>query len=219
MQKLSRSELTKKYNLTRGQWQNRHDDLLDWMNDFFSIEEIKEGRYFYYIIPDDAPDSIPPLPRKSNKQEKIVDYENYVLENLPQNFTPLSKSKMSRDAIEDFGYDKYSHTSYKAVSRRYIGPAMDKHGEHTEKMVWVNVNTYLPLSKDEEDYLHECFHNVHLSEREMANAFKKLAQEQNIDEELDNFNKAIAIFKERYAFRPISVYEWKVKNAAVRDSL
>lgn len=212
MQKLSRTELSKKYNITRGQWQNRHDDLLDWINDFFSIEEVKEGRYYYYLIPDDALDSIPTLPRKSNKKEKITDYENYVINNLPQNFAPLSKSKMSRDAIDDFGYEKYKHTSYKAVTERYVGPAMDKHGEHTDNMVWVDAATYSPLSKEQEDYLHQCFSHVHLSELEMVNAFKKYAQEQDISKELNSFRSAINMFKEYYNFRPISVYEWKVKK-------
>lgn len=42
----------------------------------------------------------------------------------------------------------------------------------------------------------------------MANAFKKFAQKEDISEEVDNFNKAIDKFKDRYAFRPISVYKW-----------
>ena len=42
----------------------------------------------------------------------------------------------------------------------------------------------------------------------MANAFKKFAQKEDISEEVDNFNKAIDMFKDRYAFRPISVYKW-----------
>ena len=212
MQKISRSQLTKKYNITRGQWQNRNDDLLDYLNDFFPIVEIKEGRYFYYEVPDDLPDSIPKLPRKTNRAEKIADYEQYVIDNLPDVPTPLSKSKMARDAIDDFGYEKYHHTSYKAVSERYVGPAMNKHGEHSIKMVWVDVNTYIPLTQEQEDFLHDCFQQAHLSELEMANAFKKYAQEQDISEEIDNFNKAIEVFKARFDFRPITVYEWQKRQ-------
>ena len=209
MQKISRSQLTKKYHLTEGMWRNRHDDLLDHLNDFFSIKEIKEGRYYYYEVPDELPDNIPPLPRKNNKQEKIKDYERYVVDNLPDKPTPLSKSKMARNAINDFGYEKYGHYSYKSVSNIYVSPAMEKHGTHGMKMVWVDVNTYLPLTQEQEDFLHECFRQVHLSELEMANAFKKYAQEQDISKEIDNFNKAIEMFKARFSFRPITVYEWQ----------
>lgn len=211
MQKISRSFISKRYGITDGMWRNRHDDLLEHINDYFSIQEIKEGRYYYYIVPDEIPEEIPKLPRKNNKQEKMNDYEQYVVDNLPDKPTPLSKSKMARDAIQDFGKEKYNHNSYRAVSERYVGPAMDKHGEHSIKMVWVDKDTYLPLTEEQDRYLHDCFNKVHLSELEMANAFKKYAQEQDISEELDNFTKAIDLFRMQYAFRPISVYEWQKK--------
>lgn len=217
--RLSRSQLSKKYNIPNSQWQRRHDDLLDWFNDFFTIVEIREPKngYFYYEVPDDLPDTIPTLPRKSRKQEKVKDYEDYVINNLPTTPMPLSKAKMSRDAIADFGYDKYNHNSQEAVSRRYVGPAMDKHGEHGEKMVWVDVSTYLPLTEEQEQYLHECFYKMHLSELEMANAFKKYAQNENIEKEVDSFNKAINMFKDKYVFRPITVYEWQKRTEPVHE--
>lgn len=210
--KLSRTELSKKYSITAGQWKNRHDDLLDWINDFCLITEIKEGRYYYYIIPDDAPESIPKLPRKSNKQEKKQNYEDYTKAHLPKNWEPLSKAKMSRDAISDFGKEKYNHTSIRAVSERYVGPAMDKHGEHSDKMVWVNYKTYKPLTKEEEQCLHDCFQKEHLTELEMANAFKKYVQEEDISKEVNSYNTAIEKFISICGFRPISVYKWKLKE-------
>lgn len=212
MQKISRSFLSKKYGITEGMWRNRRDDLLEHLNDFFSIQEIKEGRYYYYIVPDEIPDEVPKLSRKNNQQEKMKDYEQYVIDNLPDTPTPLSKTRMGTRAIDDFGREKYNHTSCRAVTERYVGPAMDKHGEHSVKMVWVDVKTYLPLTEEQEQYLHDCFNKVHLSEMEMANAFKKYAQEEDISEELDNFSKAIELFRMQFAFRPISVYEWQKKN-------
>jgi hypothetical protein len=119
---------------------------------------------------------------------------------------------MSRDAIVDFGQEKYNHRSVRAVSNRYVGPAMDKHGEHSDKMVWVNYKTYDLLTEEEENCLHECFKKEHLTELEMANAFKKYAQEEDISKEVNSYNKAIDKFIERYGFRPISVYEWRLKQ-------
>lgn len=210
--KLSRTELSKKYSITAGQWKNRHNDLLDWINDFCSITEIKEGRYYYYILSDDAPESIPKLPRKSNKQEKKQDYEDYTVAHLPKDWKPLSKTKMSRDAISDFGQKKYNHKSVRAVSERYVGPAMDKHGEHSDKMIWVNYKTYDLLTEEEERCLHEYFREEHLTELEMANAFKKYAQKEDISKELNSYNTAVGKFIERYGFRPISVYRWRLKQ-------
>ncbi len=211
--RLKRSELNKKYNLTKNAWDKRHDDLLDWLNDFFPIKEIQgKNGYYYYEVPDELPESIPKLPRKTNMQQKVAEYEQYVINHLPKEPTPLSKTKMSRDAMADFGTDKFGHTSAEGVSRRYVGPAMEEHGQHGEKMVWVNLNTYEKLDEEQEQFLHICFNHMHLSELEMANAFKRYAQREDISKEVDNFNRAIDMFKERYIFRPICVYEWQAKQ-------
>ena len=52
---------------------------------------------------------------------------------------------------------------------------------------------------------------------EMANAFKKYAQNESIEEEVDNFNKAIDMFKEKYVFRPITVYEWQKRTESAQE--
>lgn len=210
--RISRSELSKKYDLTKNTWMRRHDDLLDWINDFFPIQEIVEKNRYYYEVPDELPESIPKLPRKTNMKQKVEEYEQYVVDHLPKEPTPLSKAKMSRDAMADFGTDKFGHTSAEGVSKRYVGPAMDKHGQHGEKMVWVNLKTYEKLNEEQEQFLHMCFNQMHLSELEMANAFKRYAQKEDISKEVDNFNKAIDMFRERYVFRPICVYEWQAKQ-------
>lgn len=214
--KFTRTELNKKYGFNSTQWTRRHDDLMNWLKEFMDINEIQDSNSrYYYEINGEMPDNIPRLPRISHvqiqTQNKIEAYEDYVIKHLPQEFEPMSKSKMSRDAIADFGRKEYNHTSYAAVSRRYVGPAMDKHGEHSLKMVWVDAKTYKALTEEQEQFLHDCFNKVHLSEQEMANAFRKYAQEQDITEEVNNFNEAINIFRLEYGFRPISVYEWKVK--------
>lgn len=211
--RIKRSELTKKYNLTKNTWDKRHDELLGWLNDFFSVKEIRgKNGYYYYEVPDELPESIPKLPRKTNMQQKVEEYEQYVIDHLPKKPVPLSKAKMSREAMADFGTDKFGHTHEESVSRRYVGPAMDKHGQHSEKMVWVDLKTYEKLNEEQEQFLHMCFNSMHLSELEMANAFKRYAQKEDISKEVDNFNRAIDMFKERYTFRPICVYEWQIKQ-------
>ena len=208
---IKRVELNQKYNLSKNMWDRRHDDLLDWLNDFFPIKErVEKGRY-YYEVPDELPESVPRLPRKLNSKQKQEDYEQYVIEHLPKKPTPLSKAKMSRDAIKDFGKAKYKHTSARAVSNRYVGPAMEEHGEHSKNMVWVNMDTYKLLTQEQEEYLHECFAEKHLTELEMANAFKRYAQHEDISTEIDSYNDAVLKFKQTYGFRPISVYEWQAK--------
>ena len=213
MQKLSRTQLTQKYNLTRGQWQNRHDDLLDYLGDFFFIKEIKEGRYYYYMVPDEIPDKIPSLPHKTNKQEKIDDYANYVKDNLSKEFEPNSKMRMARDAIFDFGNKKYNHESAEGVAKRYVGPAMEKYGEHSTHKVWVDPTTYIVLTEEQEEYRHECFIQNHLTDRRLQEiGSESLEGIQPSQEDKDYYQKAMDKFIEKYGFRPILVYNWRAKR-------
>lgn len=214
MQKISRSQLTKKYNLTRGQWQNRHDDLLEHLGDFFFIQEIKEGRYYYYLIPDEIPDKIPSLPHKTNKQEKIKDYGDYVKSNLSEEFEPNSKMRMARNAIFDFGKDKYNHMSAEGVARRYVGPAMEKFGEHSTHKVWVNPESYVLLTKEQEDYRHDCFVKNHLNDKRLQEiGCESLEGIEPSQEDKDYYSAAMNLFIEQYGFRPILVYNWRAKKA------
>lgn len=214
MQKLSRTELTNKYKITRGQWQNRHDDLLEHLNDYFSIQEIKEGRYYYYIVPDEIPEEVPILPHKTNKKEKEADYGEYVKNNLPEEFEPNSRMRMSRRAIHDFGKKKYNHTSAEGVARRYVGPAMEKYGEHSSYKVWVDPNTYIQLTSEEEKYRHECFVRNHLTDKKLQEiGSESLEGIEPSQEDKDYYSKAMELFVMKYGFRPILVYSWRAKKA------
>ena len=44
-------------------------------------------------------------------EEKMKDYTNFTIASLGPKFKPNSKSKVAREAIEEFGYEKYGHTS------------------------------------------------------------------------------------------------------------
>ena len=53
---------------------------------------------------------------------------------------------------------------------------------------------------------------MHLSEKEMANAFVKEQQGEDISDEKSSYSKVMDRFKEKYDFRPIKVYKWKIKS-------
>ena len=44
MKTYTRKELSQKYNIPRSQWDQKHDDLLDHLQDFMDIKEIKSER-------------------------------------------------------------------------------------------------------------------------------------------------------------------------------
>lgn len=51
---------------------------------------------------------------------KKKDYSDYTIAALGAEYRPNSKTKVARDAINDFGKRKYHHSSYKAVAARYV---------------------------------------------------------------------------------------------------
>lgn len=53
------------------------------------------------------PDTIPPVPRKTNREEKEKDYEAFVIKALGTEFKYNSQAKIAREAIKDFGKKKY----------------------------------------------------------------------------------------------------------------
>lgn len=210
---LSRKQLSEKYDINNHTWTRRHDDLIDYLQDYLDIEEYKEkGSYFYKINEDEMPDYIPPIPRKSWKKEVEDNYDNYVKEHLPIEFTPLSKSRMSKDAIDDFGYDKYGHTSIKYITRRYVSESMDKYGEYTEERVWVRYDTYEELDENESSELMDIFRRNNMSNEEMVCAWIKQEQGEDVSKEKKRFKDAMNEFKKKYHTIPVYVPKWKLKE-------
>ena len=146
---ISRSELNKKYNIDSHLWTRRHDDLLDYLQDFMNIKEIKskKGRYTYEIE-GEMPESIPKLPRKCNLEQKKKDYEDFTIKALGTEFKPNSKSKIAREALSSFGNEKYGHYSQESVVKRYVKEPFDKYGVTNNHQVWVDYKTYKPLSAE-----------------------------------------------------------------------
>ena len=96
----------------KGQWDRRHDDLLEHLQNFMDIKEIKSEKGTYtYEVEGEMPDTIPLLLRKSKMEQKKKDYELYTIAALGTEFKLNSKSKIARDAIVDFGGERYGHNS------------------------------------------------------------------------------------------------------------
>lgn len=119
---------------------------------------------------------------------------------------------MSQDAIDDFGYDKYGHTSIKYITRSYVSESMDKYGEHTEERVWVRYDTYEELDKNESNELMDIFRRNNLSNEEMVCAWIKQEQGEDVSKEKKCFKDAMNEFKKKYHTIPVYVPKWKLKE-------
>lgn len=124
--------------ISKRSWENRKQDVLEWLKNFYDYEMI-EGRPIRILIKE-VYGEYRPLPRKIDyelAQQKIENYKTYTIAALGNEFKPNSKSKIARDAIYDFAFDKYGHENYKYVVRKFVKEPFDKYGETNNMWVWV----------------------------------------------------------------------------------
>lgn len=202
--------------INKGQWENRKEDLLNWLKEFYEYE-LYEGRPIRIYIKEIIGE-YKPLPRKVNSreltEEKIKQYTNFAIASLGTEFKPNSKARVAREAINDFGYKEFGHISPPAVSRRYVGPAMDQYGEHNNKYQWVCFIDYSPLDEKMLRTWAEILKEEHISEQEAANAFYRQESGEDITKEKNSYKKAQKRFKEIYGTIPVRVPEWRLKKDA-----
>lgn len=213
---ITRKELNSKYHLSPHHWERRHDDVLKYLSQFMDITESKteSGRYKYKVqgeLPQNLPDIREWL--RHSKEEKREAYKKYILENeLTEEFKPNSKSKVARDAIEDFSRTAYGHFSPRSVVSQYVGPLMDKYGEKSDDHVWVRYDTYEPLPKEALDDLKYMFKSHQLDMQHMACAWIKERQGQDTTKEKNDFKIVLNIFKDKYHYFPVLVPKWRLKK-------
>ena len=215
MIKLKRADLNQKYSISEALWKRRHDELLDHLQDYMDIHELRthgDKGQFFYVIKGELPETIPPLPRKSQMKEKLNDYKDFTIVALGKDFKPNSKSKIAREAIEDFGAEKYGHKSVRAVADRYVGPNVDEYGESNNIYHWVNYYTYEDLTDEEKRQWVRILQEEHISEAEQAEAFQLMQQGEDISRASSYYKRAIDRMNSEYCIIPIKVKEWKLKG-------
>ena len=199
--------------ITKSNWETRKDDLLEWLKNFYDYE-IYDGKPIRIYIKE-VYGNYMPLPRKMNDKlakQKEEDYKTYTISALGNEFKPNSRSKIARDAIFDFGGERYGHENYKYVAQKFIKDTFNEYGETNNKYEWVWYNSYVPIDdktlKDWQDILEEC----HISEKDAANAFYKQEQGEDISKEKNYYKKAQEKFKEKYHDIIVKVAYWKCKS-------
>ena len=143
------------------------------------------------------------------KHEK---YTNFTITALGPEFKPNSQRKIARDAIVEFGYNDFSHTSTRAVAERYIKEPFLKYGETDNKRIWVWYSTYVILESETLDEWRAILKEEHISEGEAANAFYRQEQGEDVSAEKGYYKKALARFRESYGDIPVLVTSWKLKR-------
>ena len=207
-----KDEFCKELDIPMNQPNRRKEDLLNWLDNFFDYE-LLEGNPIRIYIKQVFGEYIQ-MPRKSQQNrtlEKRKDYEEFTIAALGNEFKPNSKSKIAREAIAAFGYEKYYHTSEKTVASVYIKEPFDKYGETNGVHYWVYYQTYEPLEEEVLSAWKKILEEEHISEQEAASAFYRHAEGEDISKEVSYYKSAQKRFKDRYGDIPIKVKEWKLK--------
>lgn len=211
---LFREEFCKELKIPINQYKNRQEELLEWLTNFFDFDYLP-GRPIRINIKE-IYGEYQQLPRKSPKQDELnkqkkEDYEKFTIAALGTEFKPNSKMRVARQAIDSFGYEKYSHTNAEWVSRKYVKEPFEKYGETDNQQVWVFYSTYEKVPADILEDWRQILREEHIGEEEAANAFYKQEQGQDISKEKSYYKKAQERFSSKYNDIPILVKSWKVR--------
>lgn len=207
----------KELKITNYQKEHRFNDLLEWLTNFYDYDFIPGGQGAAHNINiKEIYGEYESLPRKAPKQEeltkeKLKDYEDYTIAALGTEFKPNSKTKIAREAIQDFGRKKYHHTNTEAVSKRFIKKPFDKYGETNNIWYWVWYSTYQKVEPEVEEDWHRILKEEEIAEEEASNAFYKAAEGEDISEELNRYQKAKNRMVAKYGDFIVRVREWKTR--------
>jgi len=206
-------------------YNTRKEDLLLWLSEFFNYEII-EGRPLRIYIKE-VYGEYQPLPRKGYDlkqrqqlaKQKEKDYTVFTIGSLTTEYELNSYSNVARNAISDFGYEKYKHDNVSWVVRKFVKPAMDEYGERTEEVYWTNYFTYEKLTEEEIIEWKKILKEYQIEEQEAANAFYRQEQGEDITDEKNRYKKALKKAKDDLGIFPIKVPKWKLNQKAVKDQL
>lgn len=195
----------------------RKEELFNWFKNFFDYKIISKRPYLIQIT--EIYGEYKPMPQKweSFEEQKKQDYENYVIAALGVEFKPNSRMRVAKEAILDFGREKYSHTNLEAVTRRFVKEPFEKYGETDNKRLWVWSDKYEPLTKEEVAEWRQILKEEKISEKEAAAAFYKQEQGQDISQEKQYYKNAMWRFQDLHGRSdvPVLVSSWKLNRMGI----
>lgn len=201
--------------ITKYQRENRLNDLLEWLRNFYDYDFIRGNRTPHYIIIKDIYGDYQPLPRKNvdttkQKQEEIKTFVR--TQHLTSEFQLTSKVRAAREYIEEEGYGKYGLTNDKYVASTYVKEVFDIYAEADGNYVWAWYSSYTAIP----EHILADWSAIRREERihddAAASAFYKMAQGEDIGTEMSRYERALARFREKYGDTPVYVESWRLKQ-------
>lgn len=174
-----KEEFCRELGIPNCQVERRLNDLLDWLSSFYDFD-FKKSRPFLITVKEIIGE-YKPLPRKLTKSSELTEekkkaYAEFTKFSLTPDYTPNSKSKVAREAMAQFGKEKYGHINQKWVVNKFIKEPFNKYGETNDESVWVYYSTYKPLEPEVCEKWRSILREEHIGEEEASNAFYRQAE-------------------------------------------
>lgn len=152
------NEFKRELKITKWVWENRREELFDYLDKFFEIEIKKGGRSTYYIIKQQFGD-YEPLPRQGKSQEIKDYYLEATREEVERNHWNTG-SNIARRIVKNDLKNRFSHAE--GTITNYVRPIIkDKFINEATVCQWMKLDKdndeYLPLSEEQEEFLANLF--------------------------------------------------------------
>ena len=211
-------ELKTVLKISKRQWDERKNELLEYFKLFFNYEIAMQGRSYCFHIKEIYTE-YEPLPRKSKYAEIMTFYAKEVddiLKYKPRN----TGTNLAREIIAKNNQQNHKEST----AGHYIRPYLKANYTVSDKD-WCRINydtfSYELLPSEELQYLKQLF-NTYLSSEATASAIADheagyATKEEAYDRLRGRYNEALFAFKEKYGYRPYKAGELKKKAWVVQE--
>lgn len=205
-------ELKSTLHISKRMWEERKEELLEYLKLFFDYELTLKGRGYSFNIKEQYAE-YEPLPRKS-KTKEIQEFYNHEVDNILVYKPRNTGANLAREIIDK--NNKYKHAEGTAAN--YIRPYL-KTNFLVEDKAWCKIDylhySYDKISNEELNYLKSLF-TKYLSSNNVADIIAEqeagyTSKEEAYDKLKGYYNNAINDFKEKYGFRPYKAGELRRK--------
>ena len=204
------TELKNTLNISKRQWDERKDEVLEHMKFFFDYEIKLKGRTYCFNIKEQYAE-YEPLPRKGDREAAMQFYAkevDHILLYKPRN----TGANLAREIT--FFNNQYNHQDVTAAN--YIRPYLkENYTVHDKEWCRINYDTfsYDVITPEQLKFLNAQFSH-YLNSESVANVIADIEAGYQSKEEgyaclKNNYDKAMAAFKQEYGFRPYKAGELK----------
>ena len=197
------TEFKRVLNISKRQWEERKEDLLEYLKLFFDYEITLKGRTYCFTVKEQYQE-YEPMPRKNQCKEAMEFYAkevDHILKYKPRN----TGSNLAREIVAKNNQQNHKETT----AANYIRPYLKKNYEVGERE-WCEINyetfSYDKITEEQLKYLNSQF-KKHLNSNIIANTIADqeagyTTKEEAYERLKANYADAIIAFKNKYGFRP-----------------